>query len=159
LPEAQNNFTKPFISQTQIRSGDTLAAILQRLHVQESGLLSFLTHDKNARSIYKLYPGRSLEAAMDQDGNLVWLRYNHTPYASDKGQPVSRWLEVTPKGDGTFSAQEHTQAAGSQVKLAYGVIKSSLFGATDAAGIPDAITMQMTEILGSKIDFIRDIRK
>ena len=159
LPEAQNNFSKPFISQTQIRSGDTLAALLQRLHIQESGLLSFLTHDKNARSIYKLYPGRSLHAAMDQHGNLVWLRYNHTPYATEKGQPVSRWLEITPAGDGQFKAQEHTQAAGSQTRLASGVIKSSLFAATDAAGIPDAITLQMTDILGSKMDFIKDIRR
>src|SRR5690606_32015854 len=30
---------------------------------------------------------------------------------------------------------------------------------TDAAGIPDNITMQMTDILSSKVDFLRDIRR
>ncbi|AEC22078.1 metallopeptidase [Pusillimonas sp. T7-7] len=158
FPQAQNNFTAPFISQTQIRAGDTLAVLLQRLHVQEPGLLPFLIQSKDARSIYKLYPGRSLQAALDQDGNLAWLRYNHTPYTVDQGKPVSRWLEIKPDDDGGFSAAEHTQAASAQIQMAEGVIRSSLFGATDAAGIPDAITMQMTEILGSKIDFIRDLR-
>src|SRR5690606_3234967 len=32
----------PFISETVIRRGDTLAALLQRLHVQESGLQAYL---------------------------------------------------------------------------------------------------------------------
>src|SRR5690606_39366935 len=111
FPQAQNNYSAPFISQTQIRAGDTLAVLLQRLHVQEPGLLSFLIQNKDARSIYKLYPGRSLQAALDQDGNLTWLRYNHTPYSVDQGKPVSRWLEITPNGNGGSSAQDHIQAA------------------------------------------------
>ncbi|NYT84053.1 M23 family metallopeptidase [Pollutimonas harenae] len=158
FPQAQNNFSAPFIGQTLIRAGDTLAVLLQRLHVQEPGLLPFLIQNKNARSIYKLYPGRNLQAALDQDGNLAWLRYHHTPYAVEQGKPVSRWLEITPSDDGGFNATEHTEAASTQIRMAEGVIRNSLFGATDAANIPDAITMQMTEILGSKIDFIRDLR-
>lgn len=158
FPQAQNNFAVPFVSQTEIRSGDTLAVLLQRLRVQEPGLLPFLIQDKDARSIYKLYPGRNVQAAHDQHGKLTWLRYQHTPYATDNGQPVSRWLEIAPDGEGGFTATEQTQAASVQVQIAEGTIKNSLFGATDEAGIPDAITMQMTEILGSKIDFIRDLR-
>lgn len=158
FPQAQGDFSAPFISETQIRRGDTLAALLQRLRVQEAGLQAFLVQDKDARSIYKLYPGRSVQAALDQDGNLVWLRYNHTPRATEDGEPVSRWLEVTPDGEGGFTATEQSQIASAQIRIAEGSIKSSLFGATDEAGIPDAITLQMTEILGSKIDFIRDLR-
>src|SRR5690554_6706950 len=48
----------PFIDETIIQRGDTLAALLQRLHVQEPGLQAFLVQDPSARSIYKLYPGR-----------------------------------------------------------------------------------------------------
>ena len=40
-----------------------------------------------------------------------------------------------------------------------GTIKSSLFGATDGAGIPDSVTMQMADILSAKIDFLRDLRQ
>lgn len=149
----------PFISETQIRRGDTLAALLQRLRIQEPGLQQFLVQNKNARSIYKLYPGRTLQVALDRDGNLIWLRYNHTPGVSDKNGYVSKWLEISPDGEGSFVATEQTAPADVQVKVAEGRIESSLFGATDRADIPDSVTQQMTDILGSKIDFLRDLRK
>src|SRR5690606_31553309 len=68
-------------------------------------------------------------------------------------------LEITPDGKGGFEANEREQVADTQVRIAEGEIKSSLFGATDAVGIPDHITFQMAEILSSKIDFMRDLRK
>src|SRR5690606_25921584 len=112
-----------------------------------------------ARSIYKLYPGRVIRAALDHEGRLVSLRYDHTPGVRDQGQYFSRWLEVRPDGKGGFIASEEQQAADTQIRIAEGEITSSLFGATDAAGIPDHITFQMVEILGSKIDFLRDLRQ
>lgn len=149
----------PFVSETQIRRGDTLAALLQRLQVHEKGLQQFLVHNEDARSVYKLYPGRTMQAALDAEGSLVWLRYNHTPSTKDDGISVAKWLEVIPDGEGGFIAQEHSKAADVQVRIAEGRIESSLFGATDRAGIPDAITMQMADILASRIDFMRDLRK
>lgn len=149
----------PFISETVIQRGDTLAAILQRLHVSEAGLQAFLIQEPAARSIYKLYPGRIVRAALDHEGRLVSLRYDHTPGVRDNDRYLSRWLEVTPDGNGGFTAVEHEKVAETHLRIAEGEITSSLFGATDAAGIPDHITFQMVEILGSKVDFMRDIRK
>lgn len=149
----------PFISETVILRGDTLAALLQRLHVQEPGLQTFLIQEPSARSIYKLYPGRVIRAALDHEGRLVSLRYDHTPGTRDEGRFVSRWLEITPDGEGGFVAEEREQVADTQIRIAEGEIRSSLFGATDAAGIPDHITLQMAEILSSKIDFMKDLRK
>ncbi|HWL28593.1 MAG TPA: M23 family peptidase, partial [Burkholderiaceae bacterium] len=160
FPQALGDFsTTPFISETQIRRGDTLAALLQRLRIQEKGLQQFLVQSKDARSIYKLYPGRSIQAAQDAEGRLIWLRYNHTPGAKEAGKYVSRWLEITPNTDGGFVARERSEAAQSHVRIAEGDIESSLFGATDEADIPDAITLQMTDILSSKIDFMQDLRR
>lgn len=163
LPEAAtlapHRSNTPYISQTQIRRGDTLAAILQRLRINENGLQQFLVQNKDARSIYKLYPGRTVQAALNDDGSLAWLRYNHTPGASqDDGSYVARWLEIRPDDKGGFSASEQSAVASKQVRVAEGVINSSLFGATDSAGVPDSVTMQMTDILDSKIDFLRDLR-
>ncbi len=158
FPAPADGFDQPFISETRIRAGDTLSALLQRLHIQEPKLQQFLAHNKNARAIYKLRPGRTLRAALDQKGHLVWLRYNHTPGASESNHYVSRWLEVEPAEGGTFIATERSAAADRQIRVAEGVITSSLFGATDAANVPDAITLQMTDILSSKIDFMQDLR-
>ncbi len=159
FPQADSRFSQPFISETHIRRGDTLAALLRRLNVDAPGLLHFLASDKNAKAIYKLYPGRSLQAAKDQDGNLMWLRYNHTPFSRDGGEPAAKWLEVRPEAEGGYVAEEKRAASDAQVRIAEAEIKSSLFAATDDADIPDAVTLQMAEILGSKIDFLQDLRK
>jgi len=161
LGTASNQQTEaPYIAQTQIREGDTLAALLERLEVSEDGLQAFLTHDKAARSIYKLYPGRTVQAGLDSNGDLVWLRYIHTPSAKDEdGNPAAKWLEIAPDADKGFVAHERVQTASAHTRAAEGTIASSLFGATDKAGIPDAITMQMADILASKIDFMKDLRQ
>lgn len=150
--------TAPYIASTRIRSGDTVSDVLNRLGVNENGLLSFLTHDPNARSVYKLYPGRTVQAALDSQGRMVWLRYAHTPGTNVESGVDSAWLEVRPVDDG-FSAQERTTAAVRETRIAEGEITSSLFGAADEARIPDAITMEMVDILGSRIDFLKDLRK
>lgn len=151
--------TDPFIHETRIRRGDTLAALLQRLQITAPGLQAFLTHDKNARSIYKLYPGRSIQAALSETNDLLWLRYHHTPTDNDQGQAVSKWLEVIPDGQGSYIATEQSIATSTHIQVAEGVIHTSLFGATDAANIPDSIALQIPEILSSKMDFMKDLRK
>lgn len=147
----------PFISETRIRSGDTLASVLRRLDIDSPGLLQFLTRERSARSIYKLYPGRAVQAATDAQGNLAWLRYIHTPGEEDDGQVTTKMLLVTPTQD-SYAAREISDSTDMQTRVAVGTIRSSLFGATDEAGIPDSVTQQMADVLGAKIDFLRDIR-
>lgn len=156
--EVSTPSTAPYISETRIRAGDTLAAVLQRLELDSPDLQTFLTHDASARSIYKLYPGRSVQAATDAQGKLIWLRYIHTPSNQADGQVVTRMLRVTRTDDG-YNAEEITENTDLQTRVAVGTIRSSLFGATDAASIPDAVTMQMADILSAKIDFLRNLRQ
>ncbi len=40
-----------------------------------------------------------------------------------------------------------------------GVVQSSLFAASDEAGIPDSVAMQLADIFGGDVDFHRDLRK
>jgi murein DD-endopeptidase MepM/ murein hydrolase activator NlpD len=40
-----------------------------------------------------------------------------------------------------------------------GIIRSSLFGAADDADVPDSVAIQMADIFGGDIDFLRDLRK
>jgi len=152
------NADAPYISEARIRPGDTLAAVLQRLELDDDKLQVFLTHDPSARSIYKLYPGRSVQAATDESGKLLWLRYIHTPGNETDGQVVTRYLNVVPSGDG-YKAEEVTQNTDRQTRVAVGTIRSSLFAATDEAGVPDSVTMQMADILSAKIDFLRNLRQ
>ena len=43
--------------------------------------------------------------------------------------------------------------------MAVGEIRSSLFGAADAAGLPDAVTLQMADVFAGDIDFYHDLRR
>jgi murein DD-endopeptidase MepM/ murein hydrolase activator NlpD len=148
----------PFVSETRIRRGDTLGDVLERLGLDDDRLQAFLTQDSSARSIYKLYPGRAVVAGTDGAGNLRWLRYNHTPGTQVDDQVVSRYLQIEPDGDG-YKAEEIEQQTDTQLRVGSGTIQSSLFAATDDAGIPDAITLQMADILGSKVDFLHGLRR
>lgn len=148
-----------FVSETRIQSGDNLAAIFERLGVNEDGLLQFITVNKDARSAYRLFPGRTVQAGLDADGGMKWIRYIHTPGTQDGKEHVTEYLEIFKTEDRTFMAREVAEKTESQTHVAFGTINSSLFAATDSAGIPDAVTLQMAEILGGKIDFMRDLRQ
>jgi murein DD-endopeptidase MepM/ murein hydrolase activator NlpD len=148
-----------YISETRIRSGDTLSSIMGRLSLNEPGLIGYISQNKEALSAHKLYPGRTVVAALDSEGNMQWVRYYHTPGDDQKGTTVTRYLEITKDATNDFEARESSETAETQTQVAVGTIESSLFAATDLAGVPDAITSQMAEILGGKIDFHRDMRR
>jgi murein DD-endopeptidase MepM/ murein hydrolase activator NlpD len=67
-------------------------------------------------------------------------------------------LEVTRAADGLRTQQ---RAVSEAPRLVYksATIRSSLFAATDAAGIPDAIAMQLARVFATDIDFHTDLRK
>ena len=152
--------TDDYRLETRIQSGDTIASILSRLDVSEQGLMGFITANKDTRkAAHRLVPGRTVQASLDANGNMKWVRYIHTPGKEDNGEYVTAYLELVKNPDGSFAAEEKVAGTESQTNIAAGRIKSSLFGATDAAGVPDAVTMQIAEILGGRLDFVRDIRE
>ncbi len=148
----------PYINETTIQPKDTLSNILSRLELNELGLMKFLSCDVNAANIHKLYPGRLIQSATNPSGKFLWLRYIHTLSNQINGQVVAKQLYVVPFGK-TYKAFEKIQHADRQTRYSMGTTYSSLFNATDSVGIPDAITMQMAEILRTKIDFLKDLRK
>lgn len=157
MPAEQASEDNPYITETRIRSGDTLATVLKRLDVTDPNLLNFLTREPKARSVYKLIVGRSVQAATNDDGDLLWVRYYHTPNSDSNGSGTAKTLQITATQSG-YVAEELLQPLETHVEVAVGTIRSSLFAATDIAGIPDAITSQMAEILSSKVDFLRGLR-
>ena len=133
----------------RIQRGDTIASILNRLQIDDAAAVNFLRSAKDAKTLYQLVPGRSVRAQTTEDGVLIALRY----IAADSIQ-----LSVDRIGD-EFKANEQAAPLNTRVVMKSGEIRSSLFGATDAAGVPDAISTQMAEVFSSDIDFHLDIRK
>lgn len=133
----------------RIQRGDTIGSILNRLQIDDAAAVNFLRSAKDAKTLYQLVPGRSIRAKTTEDGALIALRY----IAADSTQ-----LSVDRIGD-EFKAQELATPLDTRIVMKSGEIRSSLFGATDAAGVPDAISTQMAEVFSSDIDFHLDIRK
>lgn len=138
-----------FVSEARIQRGDTVAALLARLDVDDPEAIDFLRRTKEAKTLTQLRPGRTVRAETTQDGELRRLTYL-TP-AGD--------LLTVERGDKGLSAAQAPADLDSQPLMASGEIRSSLFAATDAAGLPDAVATQIAEIFSSQIDFHRDLRR
>ena len=62
------------------------------------------------------------------------------------------------QGDG-FAAAESSELLETRVVMRSGRILSSLYGATDSAGIPDKIANQLAETFSTSLDFREDLRR
>ena len=151
LPQADvlNKDDNAYWREVRIQRGDTIGSLLNRLQIEDTAAVNFLRSAKDAKTLYQLAPGRSVRAKTTETGELIALRY----IASDNTQ-----LSVDRAGN-EFKATEQAAALDARVVMKSGEIRSSLFGATDAAGVPDAIASQMAEVFSSDIDFHLDLRK
>jgi murein DD-endopeptidase MepM/ murein hydrolase activator NlpD len=66
---------------------------------------------------------------------------------------------VERAADKRFTSRLETAPYTASTQLAGGIIRSSLFAATDDARIPDAVAVQIAEIFSGDIDFHRALRK
>ena len=155
LPTTANNDidAERYYSSERIQRGDTVATLLQRLNVNDAAAFNFLRTEPAARAIFQLRPGRTVQAVTDSDGDLYSLRYL---YSNEALLEVKR--EITGPSD-TFIATQKNLAPTAQTVQGTGTIKSSLYGATDEAGIPDAVANQLARIFSTDIDFHIDLRR
>ena len=138
----------------QTRSSDTAESLLQRMGVADPAAAAFLRADNTVRQNLLGRAGRLVSAETTDDHSLVRLTARWAP--DDSG--TFRRLVVERKGEG-FVSRIETAPLTKGTRLAGGVIRSSLFAATDAANIPDAVAMQVAEIFSGNIDFHRSLRK
>jgi murein DD-endopeptidase MepM/ murein hydrolase activator NlpD len=142
--------TQGYVTQERVQRGDTVAALLERLGVHDGPAFDFMRGDSvGARIFRQLVPGRSIQAETTQDGALQALRY--FPGGGSA-------LEVLRTAAG-FESRERAIAEAPRAVYKTGTIESSLFAATDAEGIPDAIALELVRIFSTDIDFHTDLRR
>ncbi len=138
-----------FERESTIQSGDTLASALARLQLDDLEIQQ-LVSDKALRGLAaEIRAGKRIQATTTQDGQLVSLRFER------RGAPT---MTVTREGD-DYVAAEASDALETRVVMRSGRILLSLYGATDAAGIPDKIADQMAETFSTNLDFREDLRR
>ncbi|MDR2876398.1 MAG: M23 family metallopeptidase [Methylobacillus sp.] len=147
---AQVALQSPLWQTDTVRKDDTLGSLLNRLNIRNSEAIAFLRQSPDARALAsKLRPGRSISAQTTTDGQLLELQYRYDGNTA---------LVVKLDGE-NYTAQSLTLTPETRTELKSADIRSSLFAATDAAGIPDAVAMQLVQIFSSDIDFHLDLRQ
>ncbi len=133
-----------------IRRDDTLNNVLSRLNIHNRDAIDFIRTDSVASEIANaLKPGHEIEAQSDSDGNLISLEY----------QLDTDHFVTIEKSATDYTASKVVHQLEKRAILKSAEIKSSLFGATDDANIPDYIAVQVAEMFESEIDFNTDLRK
>ena len=138
-----------YFREERIQSGDTLATLLERVGADGNEVAEFSRSPQAMRSFRLLRPGMTVHARIDDDGKLRSLAFLT---ARDT------ILSIDRLGRSFVTFEEQDQAVRG-IEMRSGEIKSSLFAATDAAGIPDNVATQLADIFAGEIDFHRELRR
>ncbi len=151
LPPVQpvDNGTFDFWREERIARGDTLSSLLKRLGVDNEDIQKFLVTAHQTKSLGRLKPGRSVLARVTSGGRLMLFRY----LLSDES------LVTVDRVNDAFRASEQAVKLEARSVLRSGLIEGSLFGATDAADVPDSIASELAEVFSGDIDFQKDLRR
>ncbi len=127
----------------------SIATFLARLGTQDGEAGDLLRSSQAARSLRLLQPGTTVGAKVDDQGTLrsLWFLTGN------------EWLvSIDRLGEGFGVSREQIPLT-REIEMKSGEIGSSLFAATDAAGVPDNVATQFAEIFAGDVDFYRDLRR
>jgi len=145
-PEAEILATpERFVVEERLQSGEPLAALLGRLGVAEDDIGKLL----RLKELRRLRPGSTVTAEIGAEGQVLRLYFL-------AGRDS---LGMVRRAEESFRVAEERAALETRVIMKSGVIRSSLFAATDTIQVPDAVAMQLADIFGGDIDFHRGLRK
>jgi murein DD-endopeptidase MepM/ murein hydrolase activator NlpD len=144
-----NQSASGFVQEDRFQRGDTFAALLDRLGVDDTEAQRMLSDRMAVTALKALRPGMSIQAKTNEDGNLMSLWFLS---AKD------RLISIDAAQDG-FRTNEQQANLTRSVAMKSGQIRSSLFAATDDAGVPDSVASQLADIFGGDVDFHRDLRR
>ncbi|HEX4234553.1 MAG TPA: M23 family metallopeptidase [Caldimonas sp.] len=140
------------------RPSDTVDSLLGRLNVADAHAAAFLRSDPIARRLLEGRAGKRVQVRVDSHGTLLELLARYAAASADKLPSQFTRLRVQRIAD-KLVADLSTAPLSSQVLMAGGTIQSSLFNATDEAGIPDTVATQLAEIFANDIDFRHELKR
>ncbi|NTV72470.1 MAG: peptidoglycan DD-metalloendopeptidase family protein [Azonexaceae bacterium] len=138
-----------FERESVIQSGDTLSSALSRLKIDDLEIQRLLATDAVRQLASSIRAGKRIQATTTLDGQLLTIQFERSDAPA---------LTVRRQGE-SFVAEESSELLETRVVMRSGRILSSLYGATDSAGIPDKIADQMAETFSTSLDFREDLRR
>jgi murein DD-endopeptidase MepM/ murein hydrolase activator NlpD len=134
-----------YLREERYRRGDTLHGLFKRLGVAEPEARRLV----RVPSMRFLRSGETVSAEVGANGELVRLSFLS-----------ARELQMVLEREGdAFHARQVAAPLSTATLMRAGIIHSSLFAATDGAGIPDSVAIQLADIFAGDVDFHRDLRR
>lgn len=142
----------PFVHDDRVQPGDTVYSIFRRLGIRDDEALAFLLESEDGKkALRQLRAGSSVTALVGADGRLASLSLP----VSQGGERVT----IVRSEGGIGIRAEQNQAVATIVEMRSGTIRHSLFGTTDAIGLPDSVATKLADLFGTEIDFHTDLRR
>lgn len=133
---------------------DTINTLFKRLGIVDAEASTFFLTDRTTQHAILGRGGRHITAETSDSNTLLKFVARWSP--DEDGTFRRLTVEKTPNG---LVSRIETLPLQPATRLASGTIENSLFGATDEASIPDAVTLQLVDIFSGDIDFHRTLRK
>ncbi len=141
-----------------LRGPDTIGAVLRRAGVLDATAASQLGQDDELRAALGSRGVRTVELRHSATGQLLQAVVRQAP--AEPALAATHFQRLTSRMvDGRWTTSVETLPLTTQLRMASGTIRTSLFAATDDVDLPDAVAIQLAEIFGSDIDFHRELRK
>ncbi len=138
-----------FWREEPIQRGDTLASLLDRLGVTADEIPTIVSASRDHAALARFVAGRTVMARVTSSGRLITLRYLLDEQSL---------LSIERAGD-SFRTSQVSVTPETRIVIRSGDVRHSLFGATDAADVPDSVASQLAEVFSGDIDFHRDLRQ
>lgn len=133
-----------------VENGSSLSAIFEQLDIGHSLLMTILEQDKNSRRFTDLKVGQELVFNFDQEGSFQSVTSQLSPLES---------IEIArDDSTGRYNFAKHVQETTQTETTSSGVVTSSLLAATQSAGMPYKLALDMANVFAYDIDFARDLR-
>jgi len=149
LPSANDAITvSSFWHSERLQRGDTVAELLNRLNIEDAEASNYLRSAPATESFRKLAVGKEIQAETSATGGLISLRY-----LSNNDEQI-----LIDKQNGAFKTNTLPAQLEKRLFVRTGEIKTNLYAAADAAGMPEAAANQLYELFSGDIDFHHDLR-
>ncbi|MEC9482914.1 MAG: peptidoglycan DD-metalloendopeptidase family protein [Halomonas sp.] len=132
-----------------VHPGDTLSTIFEKAGLGYSDVLQVMNLGDEAKRLEHLRPGETLVLMTDNTEEFAGLKYDLSAESE---------LNIFRKDADTLVAEINDLPSETRLVSAGGTIQGSLYQSAITAGVPPAQIMQLAEVFGWKVDFLRDVR-
>ncbi len=149
INEASSELVTDRWQNIEVRSGDSISAIFQKVGLSDQDLFRVLNSSDEAKMLNRIYPGYQLDFMIPEQGELEQLRVLKNPLEG----------YLFKRDESSYVAEAILKEAQLVQSFKVGTIADSLFMAGQQENIPAVHIMEMANIFGGVIDFILDPRQ